>query len=84
MLIPPIEISANYDKQGNMYPDKRAKLLKKGWTEEEISQAEDRAREALEEVNEARTKIRDRGIARSGLDISEQLSEGYLDLEDLI
>ena len=84
MLLPPIEIIRNYDKAGEMLPHVRQKFLARGWTEEKIARAEERAKEILAEVEEERAKFKERSIARSGLTISEQLSEGHITLEDLI
>ncbi len=84
MLIPPIEVLLNHDQEGNLKPGRREKFLKKGVSEETLTRWEQEAREIIQECNENRTKLKERGIARSDLTVGEQLSEGYITLEDLV
>jgi hypothetical protein len=64
-------------------------LKKQGRTDEEIAQREARMKRTIEnrkrftQGNPVVSSLKDRVIARMGLDVEELLSQGYLAVEDL-
>ncbi|MEG3437855.1 hypothetical protein V0288_12075 [Pannus brasiliensis CCIBt3594] len=79
----------HYEPDGKMKPVLRDRLKERGYSEEEIANIEKRKKEEIEDRkrfaprNGRGSSLRDRAIARSGLDVEELLSQGYLDIEDL-
>jgi hypothetical protein len=75
-----------YEPDGRVKPDFREYLLKAGRSEEEIAQYEQRKRREIEERklwNSGGSTLREKMIAREGLDTEELLSQGYVLPEDL-
>jgi hypothetical protein len=78
-----------YKADGTVKPHFRDFLLKQGRTEEEIAQFESQKRREIADrklyapVGSEGSSLRDKIIARAGLDVEELLSQGYLAVEDL-
>jgi hypothetical protein len=67
-----------------MKAELKEKLLAKGVTKEGIKRLEDNAREEREDYLNFKDNLKDKLIARAGLTVEEELSEGYMTLDDLI
>jgi hypothetical protein len=78
-----------YKPDGTVRPHFREFLIKQGTTKEEIAQFESQKRREIEDRkrftqgNPVVSSLKDRVIARIGLDVEELLSQGYLAVEDL-
>jgi hypothetical protein len=78
-----------YEPDGALKPDFREFLRKEGRSEEEIAQHERYMKQEIEtrklfaQGNPVVLSLRERAIARAGLDVEELLSQGYIAVEDL-
>jgi hypothetical protein len=78
-----------YELDGTLKPDFRDFLRKQGRSSEEIAQHERYMKQEIEERklfaqgNPVVSSLRERIIARAGLDVEELLSQGYIAAEDL-
>jgi hypothetical protein len=75
-----------YEPDGTIKPSFRASLRKRGRSEEEIAQYERRKKQEIEDrklwASEGST-LKEKVIARRGLDTEELLSQGYVAAGDL-
>jgi hypothetical protein len=75
-----------YKADGTVRPHFREFLKKQGRTDEEIAQRESRIKREIANRKlyaPVGSSLRDKIIARAGLDVEELLSQGYLAVEDL-
>jgi hypothetical protein len=78
-----------YESDGTIKPHFRDFLRKQGRTSEEIARHEARKKQEIEERKlfaqgkSVVLNLRERAIARAGLDVEELLSQGYIAVEDL-
>jgi hypothetical protein len=78
-----------YEPDGTIKPHFRDFLRKQGRTSEEIARHEARKKQEIEERKlfaqgkSVVLSLRERAIARAGLDVEELLSQGYIAAEDL-
>jgi hypothetical protein len=78
-----------YEPDGTIKPHFRDFLRKQGRTSEEIARREARKKQEIEERklfaqgNPVVSSLRERVIARAGLDVEELLGQGYIAVEDL-
>ena len=75
-----------YEPDGTIKPSFRASLRSRGRTEEEISLFEKQKKQEIEERklwDSGSSNLKEKIIAREGLDTEELLSQGYIAAEDL-
>jgi hypothetical protein len=75
-----------YEPDGRVKADFREFLRQAGRSEEEIAQYEQRKRQEIEERklwDSGSSNLKEKIIAREGLDTEELLSQGYIAAEDL-
>ena len=75
-----------YEPDGRVKADFREFLRQAGRSEEEIAQYEQRKRQEIEERklwDSGSSTLKEKIIAREGLDTEELLSQGYIAVEDL-
>ncbi|WP_013321081.1 hypothetical protein [Gloeothece verrucosa] len=78
-----------YEPDGTIKPHFREFLRKQGSSPEEIAEYERQKKEEIEDRklfaprNRPGSSLRDKIIARAGLDTEELLSQGYIAVEDL-
>ena len=85
MMVKPLKtILRYYNEDGTMKPAVKEEYLAEGMSLEGIKILEDNARAEIEDYLNFKDNLKDKLIARAGLTVEEELSEGYMTLDDLI